>query len=94
MRDAVDFDRFPSPASSHSDSTSRIDSPRTKAPITNAFNGSVRSNFVARGNSLEHERRCRLPDLRDLDRQLPLPVCTVLARNPLREPVGASGRRS
>jgi hypothetical protein len=53
MRDAVDFDSFPSPACSHSDSTSRIDSPRTNAPITIAFKGSVRNNFVPRGNSFE-----------------------------------------
>ena len=49
----VAFDTLPSPASSHSDSTSRIDSPRTNAPITNAFNGSVRSSFVPLGNSLD-----------------------------------------
>jgi hypothetical protein len=34
IRWAVDFATFPSPAFSHSDSTSRIDSPRTNAPIT------------------------------------------------------------
>src|SRR5205823_13130398 len=35
---------LPSPASSHSDSTSRIDRPRTNPPITNALSGSVRSS--------------------------------------------------
>jgi hypothetical protein len=30
----VDFEVLPSPASSHSDSTSRIDKPRTNPPIT------------------------------------------------------------
>jgi hypothetical protein len=61
MRDAVDLDSFPSPACSHSDSTSRIDSPRTNAPITIALSGSVRSSFVPRGNSLETNGcpRCR-----------------------------------
>ena len=53
MRDAVDFDSFPNPACSHSDSTSRIDSPLTNAPTTIAFSGSVRSNLVPLGNSLE-----------------------------------------
>ena len=47
IRDAVDFESLPSPACSHSDSTSRIDRPRTNAPITIAFSGSVRSSFVA-----------------------------------------------
>jgi hypothetical protein len=47
------LDSFPSPACSHNDSTSRIDRPRTNAPITNAFNGSVRNNFGVRGNSLD-----------------------------------------
>ena len=32
--DAVDFESFPGPACSNSDSTSRIDRPRTNAPIT------------------------------------------------------------
>src|SRR5437667_10437365 len=30
-----------------------MDRPRTKAPITNAFSGSVRSSFVPLGNSFE-----------------------------------------
>ena len=53
IRDAVDFDSLPSPACSHSDSTSRIDRPRTNAPITRALNGSVRNSLGVRGNSLE-----------------------------------------
>jgi hypothetical protein len=53
IRDAVDLDRLPSPACSHNDSTSRIDKPRTNAPITNAFRGSVRNNFGVLGNSFE-----------------------------------------
>ena len=40
--------QLPSPARSHSDSTSRIDRPRTNAPITIARSGSVRSSFVPR----------------------------------------------
>jgi hypothetical protein len=53
IREAVAFDSFPSPASSHSDSTSRIDRPLTNAPITNAFNGSVRTSFGVLGNSFD-----------------------------------------
>jgi hypothetical protein len=52
-RDAVDLDSFPGPAFSHNDSTSRIDRPRTNAPITNALSGSVRTSLVPLGNSLE-----------------------------------------
>src|SRR4051812_30365717 len=72
IREAVDFDSLPSPACSHSDSTSRIDSPRTNAPITIARNGSVRSSLVPRANSLGHERLGRLPDLRHLQLKLAL----------------------
>jgi hypothetical protein len=53
IRWAVDLATFPSPAFSHSDSTSRIDSPRTNAPITIALSGSVATSFLARGNSNE-----------------------------------------
>jgi hypothetical protein len=49
----VDFEICPSPASSHSDSTSRIDSPRTNAPTTIAFKGSVRSSRLPRGKSFD-----------------------------------------
>jgi hypothetical protein len=48
-----DLESFPRPASSHSDSTSRIDKSRTNAPITKAFSGSVRNSFVPRGKSFE-----------------------------------------
>ena len=47
------FDSFPRPACSHNDLTSRIDTPRTNAPITNAFKGSVRNSFGVLGNSLD-----------------------------------------
>ena len=72
IRWAVVFDSFPSPAFSHSDSMSRIDSPRTNAPITIARSGSVRNTFVLHGNSLETNGSAAAPDLRDLDPQLPL----------------------
>src|SRR5512142_896376 len=72
IRDAVDFDTCPSPASSHNDSASRIDSPRTNAPITIAFNGSVRRNRFPRGNSLDTNGSAGFADLRDLDIHRPL----------------------
>jgi hypothetical protein len=53
IRWAVDSATFPSPAFSHNDSTSRIDRPRTNAPITIALSGSVATSFLARGNSDE-----------------------------------------
>jgi hypothetical protein len=53
IRDAAVLDSFPSRACSHNDSTSRIDSPRTNAPITGALSGSVRNNFGVRGNNLD-----------------------------------------
>src|SRR5258705_270951 len=56
MREAVVLDSFPSPAVSHSDSMSRIDSPRTNAPITIARSGSVRRTFVLHGKQLGDER--------------------------------------
>jgi RNA-directed DNA polymerase len=51
--DAVDFESLPSLASSQSDSTSRIERPRTKAPTTIASSGRVRSSFVECGNSAD-----------------------------------------
>jgi hypothetical protein len=93
-RAAVDFDSFPSPAWSHSDSTSRIDKPRTNAPITIALSGSVRSSFVPRGDQFGNERLGRLPHLRDLDRELPLgrlqpgrPKAVAQPRRRLRPPL-------
>src|ERR671933_2667896 len=72
MRAAVDFESFPSPARSQSDSTSRSDRPRTKAPITSARSGSVRSTLVARGEQPRDERLGGLADLRDFDLKLAL----------------------
>jgi hypothetical protein len=85
--EAVVLDSFPSPACSHKDSTSRIDRPRTNAPITNAFNGSVRSSFGVRGNSLDANvsaawRTCGISIASS-----PSAVCTLLGRNPLRSPL-------
>jgi hypothetical protein len=37
IREAVDFETWPRPASSQSDSTSRIERPRTKAPTSIAL---------------------------------------------------------
>src|SRR5512142_877774 len=94
IRDAVDFDTCPSPASSHNDSASRIDSPRTNAPITIAFNGSVRRNRFPRGNSLDTNgsaasRTCGISTSTG-----PSAACTLRGRNPLRFPGAASGLRS
>ena len=80
------MDSFPSPAFSHSDSTSRIDRPRTNAPITSAFNGSVRNSFGVLGNSLEANvsaasRTCGISIWSS-----PSAVCTLRGRNPLRSP--------
>ena len=58
LRAAVDFDSFPNPALSQSDSTSRIDSPCTNAPITIAFQrlraqqlGAARNSFETNGSA-------------------------------------------
>jgi hypothetical protein len=91
---AVDLDSFPSPACSHSDSTSRIDSPRTNAPITIARNGSVRSSFVPRGNSLETNGSAASRTCGMSTESSPSAVCTRRGRKPLRSPGGASERRS
>src|SRR5579875_301392 len=72
IRDAVDFEICPSPASSHSDSVSRIDSPRTNAPITIAFERLGAQEPLAAREQLGHERLGGLADLRDLDADRPL----------------------
>jgi hypothetical protein len=54
MREAVEAETWPRPASAQSDSTSRIESPLTKAPTTSAFKCSVLSiRFDSLGNSFE-----------------------------------------
>ena len=84
----VDFDVRPSPASSHSDSMSRIDRPRTNPPITIALSGSVRSSRLQChfGNSFETNgiaasRACGISI-----RSSPSAVCKCRGRNPLRIP--------
>jgi hypothetical protein len=85
-RDAVDFDSFPSPAFSHNDSTSRIDSPRTKAPITNALSGSVRTNLVPLGNSFEANVSAASRTWGISTSRSPSAVWTLRRRKPLRQP--------
>jgi hypothetical protein len=86
--DTVEREVFPSPASSHNDSTSRIDKPRTKPPITSAFNGSVRNsrlqchfgnNFET--NGIAASRACGISI-----RSSPSAVCKRRGRNPFRIP--------
>ncbi len=86
IRDAVDLDSFPSPACSHSDSTSRIDRPRTNAPITIALSGSLRNSFVPRGNSLDTKRSAASRTCGISTESSPSAVCTLRGRNPLRNP--------
>jgi hypothetical protein len=94
MRAAVDFDSFPSPAWSHSDSTARIDRPLTNAPITIAFSGSLRNSFVPRGNSFETNGSAAALTCGISTESSPSAVCTRRGPNPFRSPGGASGRRS
>jgi hypothetical protein len=86
MRWAVDFDSFPSPACSHSDSMSRIDSPRTNAPISIARSGSLRNTFVLHGNSFETNGSAASLTCGISTRSSPSSVCTRRARKPLRSP--------
>ncbi len=84
--DAVDLDSFPSPACSHNDSTSRVDRPRTNAPMTIARSGSVLSNLVPRGNSLDTNGSAAARTCRISTESSPTAVCTFLGRKPLRSP--------
>jgi len=86
MREAVVFDSFPSPAFSHSDSMSRIDSPRTNAPITIARSGSVRRTFVLHGNSFETNGSAASLICGISSCSSPSSVCTLRGRKPLRSP--------
>jgi hypothetical protein len=86
IRDAVDLDSLPSPACSHSDSTSRIDRPRTNAPITIAPSGSVLSSLVPRGNSLETNGSAAARTSGISTDSSPSAVCTLRGRKPLRSP--------
>lgn len=95
IRDALDFETRPSPASSQSDSTSRIESPRTNAPITSAFSGSVvSSRFEPRGNSFEVNGSAASRSCGTSTSISPSALCTRRARQPFRLPGGASGLRS
>src|ERR671932_71617 len=94
MRAAVDFESFPSPARSQSDSTSRSDRPRTKAPITSARSGSVRSTLVARGEQPRDERLGGLADLREFELKLALQRPQLAGRKPLRSPRWSAGAHS
>jgi hypothetical protein len=87
MREAVVFDSFPSPAFSQSDSMSRIDSPRTNAPITIARSGSLRKTFVLHGNSLETNGSAASLTCGISTSSSPSSVCSLRARKPLRSPL-------
>ena len=86
MRAAVVFDSFPSPAFSQSDSMSRIDSPRTNAPITIALSGSLRRTFVLHGNSFETNGSAASLIWGISTLSSPSSVCTRRGRKPLRSP--------
>jgi hypothetical protein len=86
IRWAVDFDGFPSPAFSQSDSMSRIDNPLTNAPITIARNGSVRNTFVLHGNSFETNGSAASLTCGTSTSSSPSSVCTLRGRKPLRNP--------
>ena len=86
IRCAVDFDSFPSPAFSHSDSMSRIDRPLTNAPITIARSGSVRNTFVLHGNSFETNGSAASLTCGISTSSPPSSVCTLRGRKPLRNP--------
>ena len=85
----MDFDSFPSPACSHSDSTSRIERPRTNAPITNAFSGSVRNNFGVLGNSLDANVSAAWRTCGISISSSPSAVCSVRGQNPFRSPLSS-----
>jgi hypothetical protein len=65
---------------------SRIDSPRTNAPITMALKGSVRNSFVLHGNSLETNGSAASRTCGISTRSSPSSVCTLRGRKPLRSP--------
>jgi integrase len=90
IREAVDFETWPRPASSQSDSTSRIERPRTKAPTTIAFSGSVvSSRFEPRGNSFEVNGSAASRSCGSSTSISPSADCTRRGRQPFRFPGGA-----
>ena len=86
MREAVAFESLPSPACSHSDSMSRIDSPRTNAPITIARSGSVPNSLVLHGNSFETNGSAASRTWGISTSSSPSSVCTLRGRKPFRNP--------
>jgi hypothetical protein len=65
---------------------SRIDRPRTNAPITIARSGSVRSTFVLHGNSFDTNGSAASLTCGISTWSSPSSVCTLLGRKPLRSP--------
>ena len=63
---------------------SRIDSPRTNAPITIARSGSVRNTLVLHGNSLDTNGSAAARACGISTSNSPSSVCTLRGRNPLR----------
>jgi hypothetical protein len=86
IREAVDFESFPSPASSQSDSTSRIESPRTKAPTTIASSGRVRSSLVECGKSAETNGSAASRTRGISTSSSPSTVCSRRGRKPFLSP--------
>jgi hypothetical protein len=65
---------------------SRIDRPRTKAPITIALSGSLRKTFVLHGNSFETNGSAASRTCGISTSSSPSSVCTLRGRKPLRSP--------
>jgi hypothetical protein len=65
---------------------SRIDSPRTNAPITIARSGSVRNSLVLHENSLETNGSAASRACGISTSSSPSSVCTVRGRKPLPSP--------
>jgi hypothetical protein len=68
---------------------SRIDSPRTNAPITIARSGSLRKSFVLHGNSLETNGSAASLICGISTSSSPSSVCSLRGRKPLRSPESA-----
>jgi hypothetical protein len=65
---------------------SRIDSPRTNAPITIARSGSLRKTFVLHGNSFETNGSAASLTCGISTWSSPSSVCARRGRNPVRNP--------
>jgi hypothetical protein len=79
--------QLPEPAFSHSDSMSRIDSPRTNAPITIARSGSVRNTFLLHGNSLQTNDSAASRTCAISTSSSPSSVCTLRGAKPVAQAV-------